>query len=287
MYNVAMINLKPENKTLVMGVLNITPDSFSDGGLYFGDIQKAVVRAQEMVSQGADIIDVGGESTRPGSDFVSVEEELGRVIPVIEKIREELGGDVVISIDTNKAEVARKALQAGATIVNSLGGFSFDKNLVSVVKEFNCPIILYHIRQTPKTMQQGQISYEDVVRDIATFFDNQIEFGIKSGLSKNQFIIDPGIGFGKTIENNIELIKGIKNFSRFEVPILIGVSRKSHLGALLKEKLRLSEVPGPEDRLEASLAETAVAVLNGANIIRTHDVLETKKFLVILDELRK
>lgn len=270
-----------------MGVLNITPDSFSDGGLYFDNVEKAVVRVREMVLQGADIIDIGGESTRPGSEFVGAEEELKRVIPVIERIRADLGNEILLSIDTNKAEVAKSALHAGSNIVNSLGGFSFDEDLAAVIKEFNCPIILYHIRQIPKTMQKGEIVYKDVVNDIASFFEEQIEYGLKNGLKRNQFIIDPGIGFGKTTENNIALIKGVKEFGRFDLPILIGVSRKSHLGALLKEKLGLSEAPGPEARLEASLAETAVAVLNGASIVRTHDVLETKKFLAILDEFRK
>lgn len=270
-----------------MGILNITPDSFSDGGLYFDNPDAAVLRAKEMISQGADIIDIGGESTRPGSESVSIDEELKRVIPVIEKIRNVCAKNILISIDTNKSEVAKASLVAGANIVNSLGGFAFDKNLVSVIKDADCPIVLYHIRQTPKTMQAGEIVYKDVVKDIASFFEEQIDFGIKNGLNRNQFIIDPGIGFGKTTENNIALIKGIKEFRRFNLPILVGVSRKSHLGALLKEKLNLPEIPGSEARLEASLAETAIAVLNGANIVRTHDVLETKKFLSVLDEFRE
>ncbi len=272
-----------KHKTTVMGILNITPDSFSDGGEYY-DTQKAVERAKEMITEEVDIIDIGGESTRPGAEAVTAEEEIKRVVPVIKAIRYDLDSDIQISIDTYKSQVAIAALSAGATIVNSLGGFTFDKKLVDVVKEYDCRIIVYHIKGEPRTMQKGEIVYKDVVGDISEFFKQQIDLGIKNGLRKDQFILDPGIGFGKTVEQNIEIIKRLKEFQSLELPVLIGVSRKSHLGKLLQTKLELKELPYPTERLEASLAETAVAVLNGASIVRTHDILTTRKFLSVIDE---
>lgn len=265
-----------------MGVINITPDSFSDGGMYFDNVKRAVNRAKEMIEEGADIIDVGGESTRPGSEGVSQEEELRRVVPVIKAIRESLGKEVVISVDTNKSGVAREALKAGANMLNSLGGFSFDPKIANVLKEYGCPIIIYHIKGSPKTMQTGEIIYKDVVSEIKDFFEDQIKFAEKNGISREKLLFDPGIGFGKTVEQNIEIIKRLKEFKN--MPIIIGVSRKSHLGKILEESFGLAETPKPEERLEAGLAETAVAVLNGASIIRAHDVLPTRKFLAVLEK---
>lgn len=263
-----------ERKTLLMGVLNVTPDSFSDGGLYLNP-EKAVRKAKEMVLEGADFIDVGGESTRPGSESVSINEEIKRVIPVIKEIKKILP-NVLISIDSYKSEVVREALLKGAEIVNSLGGFLFDDKLAAVLKEFDVQIIIYHIKGKPKTMQQTP-NYKDVVKDIIDFFEEQINIGVSRGLKREQFLIDPGIGFGKTVEQNLEIIKRLTEFKSLGVPIVIGVSRKSHLGKVLQEELKLSSLPSPLERLEASLAETAVAVLNRANIVRTHDVLQTKK----------
>jgi len=273
-------------KTLVMGVLNVTPDSFSDGGLYI-DPKKAVGRAKEMVLEGADIIDVGGESTRPGSEPVSVDEEIKRVVPVIKEIKNTLPASdaVLISIDSYKSEVVRQALLEGANIVNSLGGFLFDEKLADVAKEFNVPVIIYHIKGKPKIMQQEPV-YKDVIKDIMGFFREQIKIGVSKGLKREQFLVDPGIGFGKTIKQNLEIVKRLSEIKSLELPIVIGVSRKSHLGKLLQEELKLDTLPSPTERLEASLAETAVVVLNGANIIRTHDVLQTKKFLALLDRLK-
>lgn len=272
-------------KISIMGILNITPDSFSDGGLYYDNIQSAVHRAQKMVAQGADIIDVGGESTRPGSATVPQEVELDRVIPVITALRKEFAKTITISIDTNKAIVAEEALKNGANWINSLGGFSFDKNLATVVAKYNCPCVLYHIKGEPSTMQQGTILYDDVVADIAQFFTQQIEFGTQQGINRENFIIDPGIGFGKTIEQNLEIIKRIAEFTSFNLPILLGVSRKGHLAKILQKKLALPVEPTVTQRVEAGLAEAAIGIVNGATIIRTHDVLETKKFTAILEEL--
>ncbi|MEK7574925.1 MAG: dihydropteroate synthase [Patescibacteria group bacterium] len=271
--------------TLVMGILNITPDSFSDGGLYFHNVQSAVAKAYLMIKAGADIIDVGGESTRPGSVPVGAEDEMRRVLPVIQKIRKKFGRKIIISIDTNKAVVADAAIRAGANMVNALGGFSFDSDLAKIVAYHSVPVVLYHIKGQPKNMQSGEIQYGNVVSEINQFFKNQVAIGQKFGVTKGQYILDPGIGFGKSVEHNITIIKEFKSFAKLRTPLLIGVSRKSHLGKILQRKLGLKNIPGDKERLEAGLAETAVAVMHGASIVRTHDVLQTKKFLAVLDEL--
>jgi dihydropteroate synthase len=271
-------------KTLVMGILNITPDSFSDGGIYFNNIRKAVRRVRQMIKEGADIIDIGGESSRPGSDYVSAGEEISRILPVLSAIRKAVGKSVILSVDTYKSEVAQIALSAGADIINSLGGFLFDEKLARVISDFECPIIIYHIKGKPKTMQKGNITYDNVLTDINNFFLKQIDFGIKQGIKRSQFILDPGIGFGKTVPQNVEIIRNLHVFSQLNLPLAIGVSRKSHLGILLdQDGLRLKKTPEPTDRLEAGLAETAIAVLQGVSIVRTHDVFATKRFLTTLD----
>lgn len=280
-------------KTTLMGVLNITPDSFSDGGEYFNNSEKAVKHTEQMIAEGADYIDIGGESTRHSNPFynnqdsetVDASEELRRVIPVITKIKQKLGKEVRISIDTWKANVAKEALAAGATAINSLGGFLFDEKLAEVVAKHGCMIIIYHIKGNSKTIQQGDITYTDVCREIGEFFEKQIAFGMQHGIKREQFVLDPGIGFGKKVEHNIEIIKNLSYFKRFNLPLLIGISRKSHIGILLKDQLNLKQIPIPTERLEGSLAETAIAVQNGASIIRTHDVKETKKFLAVLEQL--
>ena len=177
-------------------------------------------------------------------------------------------------------------LQEGANMINSLGGFAFDNKLADVVAEFDCPIAIYHIKGVPQTMQKGSIVYKDVIDEIVVFFQKEIYFGLSRGMKREQFILDPGIGFGKTLENNLEIIKRLHEFQKLDLPLLISVSRKSHLGKLLQERLGLSEMPDTSERLEASLAEIAVAVLNGASIVRTHDVLPTVKFLTVLDALK-
>jgi dihydropteroate synthase len=273
-------------KTIVMGILNVTPDSFSDGGLYFDDIAKAVARVEQMIEEGADIIDIGGESTRPGSALISPEEELKRIIPIIGAVRNKLGDKIMLSVDTYKSSVAREVLQAGAEMINSLGGFTFDNTLADIVAATGCPIVIYHIKGEPRTMQAGAIVYRDVIDEIAVFFQKEIYFGLSRGMKREQFILDPGIGFGKTLEHNVELIKRLHEFQKFDLPLLIGVSRKSHLGKLLQQRLGLPQMPGASERLEASLAETAVAVLKGASIVRTHDVLPTVKFLTVLDAIK-
>jgi dihydropteroate synthase len=279
-------NRYPGNKTLVMGILNVTPDSFSDGGLYFGDVAKAVARVEQMIEEGADIIDIGGESTRPGSAPISPEEELKRIMPIIRAVSTRPGDKIMLSIDTYRSSVARAVLQEGADMINSLGGFMFDNDLAEVVAASGCPIVIYHIKGEPRTMQAGPIVYRDVIDDISVFFQKEIYFGLSRGMKREQFILDPGIGFGKTLEYNLEIIRRLREFQKLDLPLLIGVSRKSHLGTLLQQRLELPHMPGASERLEASLAETAVAVLNGASIVRTHDVLPTAKFLAVLDALK-
>lgn len=279
-------NLELGSKTIVMGILNVTPDSFSDGGIYYKNVKASLERVEQMISQGADIIDIGGESTRPGSESITEEEELKRVLPIIKGIRKNFGSLIYLSIDTYKSKVARDCLKKGANMVNSLGGFRFDNKLAEVVYSYQCPIVIYHIKGQPKTMQKGEIAYKDVIKEIKTFFRKQIDFGIARGIKKEQFILDPGIGFGKTLKQNLEIIKKFSGFKIFKIPLLIGVSRKSHLGIILQKYLKTDKIPGPLERLEAGLAEVAVAVLNGAQIIRTHDVLETKKCLIVLDAIK-
>ena len=271
-------------KTAIMGILNVTPDSFSDGGEYF-HIDKAVERAAKMLEDGADIIDIGGESTRPGAKPVSVEEELERVIPVIKAIRKELGDNFFISIDTYKSKVAKAALEEGADIVNDISGMSFDIEMANVIKEFDCPVIINHIKGTPQNMQKN-VYYDDVIREIIEFLNQQISIGLEKGIRKDRFIVDPGIGFGKNVEHNVEIIKRLKEFRVLGFPILIGLSRKSFIGKILKNLLGMQEEPLPKDRLFGGLAATAIAVINGAHIIRTHDVKETNEFLTMLDTIR-
>lgn len=280
------MDLSKNSKTLIMGILNITPDSFSDGGLYYQNPQRALIRAKAMLKEGADIIDIGGESTRPGSTSISEKEELKRVLPIVKIIRKNLGKEAIISIDTNKAPVAEECLKNGANMINSLGGFKFDPSLAKVVAYYGCPIAIYHIKGEPRTMQTKKIIYKDVVGEIRGFWGNQIKYGMNKGMRREQFILDLGIGFGKRVRNNLEIIRRLNEFKSLRLPLLIGVSRKSHLGILLRDGLKLKEIPPPQERIEAGLAEVGVAVLNGAKIVRTHDVSATKKFLVILDKLK-
>ncbi len=287
--NIYKINFKGKflnlgHKTAVMGILNLTPDSFSDGGLYYKNISKAVERAEQMLEEGADIIDVGGESTRPGAKPVPAEEEKERVLPVIRALRKELGDNFFISVDTYKAEVAKAAVEEGADIVNDISGMSFDKNMAKTVASLDCPIIIGHTRGKPENMQKD-VYYDDVVIEIMDFLDDQIKKGISEGIRKDRFIVDPGIGFGKYVEHNIEIIKRLSEFKALGFPILIGISRKSFIEIVIKNLTKRENLP-PEERVFGSLGATAFAVINGAHIVRTHDVRETVEFLTILDTIR-
>jgi dihydropteroate synthase len=272
------------HKTAVMGILNLTPDSFSDGGLYYRDIDKAVDRVSQMLEEGADIIDIGGESTRPGAKPVTVEEEMERVIPVIKALRKELGDNFLISIDTYKSKVAEEAVKEGADIVNDISGMTFDPDMAKTVAKLDCPVIINHTRGRPDSMQEN-VYYDDVVFEIVEFFENQIKYGMSKGIRKDRFIIDPGIGFGKYVEHNVEIIKRLQEFKVLGLPVLIGISRKSFIELILKNIAGRDSVP-PVERLSGSLGATAYAVMNGAHIIRTHDVKETVDFLTIIDTIR-
>ncbi|MDO8885917.1 dihydropteroate synthase [Candidatus Oleimmundimicrobium sp.] len=260
-------------RTHLMGILNITPDSFSDGGSYF-KTETAVSRGIAMVEEGADIIDVGGESTRPGVESVSLEEELKRVIPVIERLACEI--NCPISIDTYKSEVAKKALEAGATIVNDISGFQMDKNMPKLVAKTGVPIIIMHMQGTPEMMQKNP-HYECVMREIISFLREKAEVALKAGVQKDKIIIDPGIGFGKTREHNLEIMRKLPELKNLGYPILIGTSRKSFIGTTLNLPV--------EDRLEGTAATVAYSIVQGANIIRVHDVKEMVRVAKMTDAM--
>ncbi|MCX5665814.1 MAG: dihydropteroate synthase [Candidatus Omnitrophica bacterium] len=262
------------DRTYIMGVLNVTPDSFYDKGKFF-DQKKAVKRALDMEREGADIIDVGGESTRPGAVDVSVDEELKRVLPVIRAISKKV--KAAISIDTRKAKVADAALKAGASIVNDVSALVADPKMAGVVAKHRAGIILMHMRGKPKDMQADP-EYVDAVKDISGSLKKSIDLAKKSGIKDDKIIIDPGIGFGKTVEHNLQILRGFKSFKKLGYPICIGTSRKSFIGKILGCK-------DPEDRLAGSIATAAVAAMNGADIIRTHDVGITRQALKMVDSI--
>ena len=251
----------------VMGILNVTPDSFSDGGKFY-DPQRAVQRALQMEREGADIIDIGGESTRPGAEPVAQEEEIARVVPVIKAIRQR--SDVLISVDTYKSAVAREALKAGADMINDISGARFDPEMLSVAKNENCPLIVMHIKGTPRNMQKNP-QYDDVVEEIFVYFEERIRALSEAGIE--MIAIDPGIGFGKRLSDNLQLLRDLKDFTFLKRPILMGTSRKSFIGAVLKKET--------EQRLFGSLATQLIAVQNGAQIVRVHDVAATKDVLTM------
>lgn len=261
------------SRTHLMGVLNVTPDSFSDGDKFF-KLEDAVEQGVKMAEEGADIIDVGGESTRPGSDPLPLEEELSRVIPVIRTLSEET--HVPLSIDTYKAEVARQALDAGAQMINDISALRFDPKMKEIVKEYDVPIVLMHIKGTPKHMQKDPC-YEDVIGEITEYLNQSIKMVQDSGMDKQKIIIDPGIGFGKRLEDNLNILKSLKKFSILRCPILVGCSRKSFIGKIL-------DLP-VEERLEGSLAALAVALMNGANMVRVHDVKESRRVARMVDAI--
>jgi len=252
-------------KVAVMGILNLTPDSFYDGGKYTQE-KKALRRVEGMISQGADIIDVGGESTRPGAKRVDIEEEIRRVIPVIERIKALF--QVPISVDTYKAGVAKKAIEAGADMVNDISGLRFDEKLPETIAKYKVPLVVMHIKGTPGDMQDNPY-YDSLMGEIISCLAQSIRFAEEAGVDKEKIILDPGIGFGKTTEHNLEIINRLSELRSLGRPILIGVSRKSFIGNILNLPL--------EERLEGSLAAVSLAVSQGARIVRTHDVKETRR----------
>ena len=267
--------LNQKRETLVMGIVNVTPDSFSDGGKFFSP-EVAISHASKLISQGADIIDIGGESTRPGAEQVSEPEELKRVIPVIEKIRTD-NPTILISIDTTKASVAKHAVEAGADIINDVSGLSFDNNMTRVVESLNVPIVIMHMKGNPQNMQLNP-KYKDIVNEILDFFKIKIKIAIQSGINRSMIILDPGIGFGKTVDHNFKLLSRLNEFNVLELPIMIGPSRKSFIGITL-------DLP-PEDRVEGTAAAVSAGVMNGASIVRVHDVKSMKRVVRIIEKVR-
>ncbi|MFC1856045.1 dihydropteroate synthase, partial [Thermodesulfobacteriota bacterium] len=252
-------------KTYIMGILNATPDSFSDGGDYL-NVDNAIMRVEQMINDGADIIDIGGESTRPGADAVCADEEIKRVVPIIKGIRKR--SDVLISIDTYKANVARAALDAGADIINDISAMRFDKEMKKLAANKDVPVILMHIKGTPKDMQKNP-KYDCVVSEIFEYFNNVIDEAVAAGIDEGKIIIDPGIGFGKGQDHNLTIIKKLSEFKSLNRPILMGLSRKSFIGKIIDKEVT--------ERLSGTIAANVVSVMNGANILRVHDVREAKE----------
>jgi dihydropteroate synthase len=246
----------------VMGILNVTPDSFSDGGA-FNILENGLAKAALMVSEGADIIDIGGESTRPGALDVSVQQELDRVIPVIESIYQSI--DTIISIDTSKAQVMTEAVKAGARLINDVRALQGHGALIAAVKA-DVPVCLMHMQGQPRVMQQDP-SYEDVVKDVMAFLRNRISICNNAGIAEDKIIVDPGFGFGKSLEHNYQLLANLEEFQKLNVPVLAGMSRKSMIGNLLQREIH--------QRLAGNVAVATVAAQKGAQIIRVHDVKET------------
>lgn len=263
-------------RTYIMGILNVTPDSFSDAGIYF-DKEKAVEHAVRMQDEGADIIDVGGESTRPGSEAVSVEEEIRRVVPVIEVLAKKV--NIPISVDTYKSPVAEAALSAGASIVNDISGLRFDYKMSEVVARNKVPVVIMHIKGTPKEMQKNP-TYRALIPEIMDYLQKGMNIARESGISDDKIIIDPGIGFGKTVEHNLEIIRRLKEFTDLGKPILLGPSRKSFIGKILGD-LSVTE------RLEGTASAVAIGIFNGANIIRVHDVKAMVRAARVADAIAK
>jgi dihydropteroate synthase len=261
-------------RAMIMGVLNVTPDSFSDGGEFF-TTEKAVEQGKRMAAEGAQIIDVGGESTRPGAEEVSADEELARVVPVIEQLRADISA--FISIDTSKASVARRALAAGATIINDVTGGRADPEMMTLAAESGAGFILMHMQGAPRTMQSAP-HYEDVVREVIDFFRQQYERALECGIDSMAIAFDPGIGFGKTVEHNLSLLAHLESLRVQERPLVVGVSRKSSLGKMIGSNVM-------EDRLAPTIAFTALLRERGANVLRVHDVKENVAALRVTEAM--
>ena len=262
------------DRSLVMGILNTTPDSFSDGGVYF-DSAAAVAHALEMEAQGAEIIDIGGESTRPGADPVSAEEEIRRTIPVIEGIRTQ--SNIALSIDTMKAEVAAAAMAAGADIINDVSGFEADPQIVHVAAETQAGVVLMHMKGTPRTMQNAPV-YADVVKEVGAYLAARAAWAEQHGVARERIVLDPGLGFGKTLEHNLELLRGLPKLAALGYPLLIGASRKRFIGDITGRTQ-------PTERTAGSLGAAAWAIAHGAHILRVHDVIDTCDLCRMLDTL--
>ena len=261
-------------RTYLMGVLNVTPDSFSDGG-QFNTLATALTQARSLVAAGADILDIGGQSTRPNAETISLQAELDRVLPVIQALRQEM--DVPISIDTTRSTVARAAIAAGADLVNDISGATFDLDMLSTVAALQVPVILMHLRGTPQTMQQ-MTDYTDLVGEIAEFLNARVAAAIAAGIDRTQIAIDPGIGFAKTWDQNLELLRRLPEFRAIGLPLLVGTSRKSFIGKILNQ-------PDPQARVWGTAATCCAAIAGGADILRVHDVRELHDVCRVADAI--
>ena len=269
-------------RTCIMGVVNVTPDSFSDGGQFY-DTDVAIAQGEKLAADGADIIDVGGESTRPFSDPVSIEEEIRRVVPVIETLAQRVS--IPISIDTTKSEVARPALEAGASIINDVAALRFDPGLAALAIEFDTPLILMHMLGEPKSMQVAP-RYGNLIEEIRSFLEDAVSRAERLGVPRSKIIVDPGIGFGKTVTHNLLLLKHVQAFASLDLPVLIGASRKAFIRKLLKQPHQEDIQPDLPIVETGTQAAVASAVLSGAHIVRVHNVASTVASIKILDALR-
>jgi len=268
-------------RTCIMGVVNVTPDSFSDGGRFY-DAAAAVAQGERLAAEGADIIDIGGESTRPFSEPVAIEEETRRVVPAIAALAARVR--IPISVDTTKAAVARRALEAGAAMINDISALRFDPDLAGVAAEFGVPVILMHMRGEPRSMQVAP-HYDELVTDIRGFLREAAAFAEGRGIPRERLIVDPGIGFGKTPEHNLQLIKRLQEFADLDLPILVGPSRKSFIRRLVKPD-GAKDIPASLPVVETGTqAAVAAAVLNGAHIVRVHDVANTAATVKVVDAI--
>jgi dihydropteroate synthase len=265
-------------RTYLMGVLNVTPDSFSDGGDYY-TIESALAQAENMVKSGVDIIDIGGQSTRPGAAEISSSEEIDRVIPLVQILRQkaEIFGSVPISVDTTRAQVAKAAVEAGADIINDISGATFDSAMLSTVAQLKVPIILMHIRGTPQTMQK-LTDYRDLIGEIREFLESRIAEAVAAGIDKSHIILDPGIGFAKNYSQNLEILQQLAKFRGLDCPILVGVSRKSFIGHILNQPLA-------KQRIWGTAAACTGAIANSADILRVHDVREMHDVCLVADAI--
>ncbi|MEG3848593.1 dihydropteroate synthase [Microcoleus sp. herbarium19] len=265
-------------RTYLMGVLNVTPDSFSDGGDFY-TIESAVAQAENMVKSGVDIIDIGGQSTRPGAAEISLAEELDRVVPVVQMLRQkpDIFGSIPISVDTTRADVASAAVAAGADIINDISGATFDSKMLSTAAKLAVPIILMHIRGTPQTMQK-LTDYRDLIGEIGEFLESRIAAAVAAGIDKSQIVIDPGIGFAKTYSQNLEILRDLPKFRFLNCPILVGVSRKSFIGQILNR-------PEAKERVWGTAAACTGAIANSADILRVHDVKEMHDVCQVADAI--
>jgi dihydropteroate synthase len=264
------------SRTHIMGILNVTPDSFSDGG-HYADTARALTHARVMAAAGADIIDIGGESTRPGAAPVAEEEELRRIIPIIERLSAELA--VPISVDTYKSSVAKKAIEAGAAIVNDISGLRFSPDMANVVAGSGAAVVIMHMKGTPRDMQQNPV-YDDVIGEVMAFFEEGIEFAVKAGVDREKIFIDPGIGFGKTLEHNLAILDRLDEFQALGRPIVLGASRKKFIGTVL-------DVPSPEQRVDGTAATVALGIERGGRVMRVHDVARMAQVAKMTDAILK